>query len=169
VENCLYDVIDSHGACDASIRPNQLFALSLTNDLLERQQAAGVLSVVEKRLLTPMGLRTLSLEDKAFQPKVAGSAVERAGAGHQGSIYPWLMGAYVDAIFRVHGRTSRAYARAEVSLEPLLREHLRDGCLNHISEFFNGASPHTPHGAIAHAPALGELLRAYVEVKGRGW
>lgn len=169
---CLYDVVDPPGMAgqaEASIRPNQILAVALSQDLLDRAQAAGVLAAVEKKLLTPFGLRTLALEDPAFQERYAGSPVERAAARHQGSIYPWMMGLFVDAVFRVHGRTTRAYARAEVCLEPLLREHLRDHCLGQVAEFFNGAAPHTPHGAFAHAPATAELLRAYVEVKGRLW
>jgi predicted glycogen debranching enzyme len=171
-ENCLFDVVDvpeggASAPADAAIRPNQLFAVSLPSDLLERRQAAGVLSGVENRLLAPCGLRTLSLEDMAFRPRYAGGVVERAAARHQGAIHPWLIGAYVDAIFRVHGRTPRAYARAEVCLEPLLREHLREACVGQISELFHGASPHTPQGAFAHAPAVGEIIRAYAEIKGR--
>ena len=146
------------GAADPAIRPNQIFAVSLPSDLLERRQAAGVLSVVEKRLLAPHGLRTLSLEDQAFQPRYGGSAVERAAARHQGSIFPWLLGAYVDAVFRVHGRTPRARARARVCLQTLLKEHLGEACLGQVSELFHGAAPHTPQGAFAHAPAVAEIL-----------
>ena len=166
-EQCLYNVIDlPSGAADPAIRPNQIFAVSLSSDLLERRQAAGVLAAFEKRLLAPPGPRTLSLEDKAFQPKYAGSAVERAAARHQGSIFPWLLGAYVDAVFRVHGRTPRAGTRAAVRLQPLLREYLREGCLGQLSELFQGIAPHTPQGAFAHAAAVGEILRAHIEVSG---
>ena len=168
-EQCLYDVIDlPSGGSDPAIRPNQIFAVSLSSDLLERRQAAGVLAAFEKRLLAPPGPRTLSVEDKAFQPKYAGSALERAAARHQGSIFPWLLGAYVDAVFRVHGRTPRAGARAGACLEALLKEYLREGCLGQLSELFQGIAPHTPQGAFAHAAAVGEILRAHVEVSGVG-
>jgi predicted glycogen debranching enzyme len=174
-EQCLYDVIDTPslrqdsgqaGSADSCIRPNQIFAVSLSGDLLERRQAAGVLAAFEKRLLAPPGPRTLSLEDKSFQPKYAGSASERAAARHQGSIFPWLLGAYVDAVFRVHGRTSRAGARAAVCLQTLLKEHLGEGCIGQISELFQGAAPHTPQGAFADAAAVGEILRAHIEIGG---
>jgi len=166
-EGCLYDVIDTpSGAPDPAIRPNQIFAVSLSSDLLERRQAAGVLAAFEKRLLAPPGPRTLSLEDKAFQPKYGGSALERAAARHQGAIYPWLLGAYVDAVFRVHGRTPRAGARAAVCLQPLLKEYLHEGCLGQLSELFQGIAPHTPQGAFAHAAAVGEILRAHIELSG---
>ena len=166
-EQCLYDVIDlPSGAADPAIRPNQIFAVSLSSDLLERRQAAGVLAAFEKRLLAPPGPRTLSLEDKAFQPKYAGSALERAAARHQGAIFPWLLGAYVDAVFRVHGRTPRAGARAAVCLQALLKEYLREGCLGQLSELYQGTAPHTPQGAFAHAAAVGEILRAHLEVSG---
>ena len=166
-EQCLYDVIDlPSGTVDPAIRPNQIFAVSLSSDLLERRQAAGVLAAFEKRLLAPPGPRTLSLEDKAFQPKYAGGALERAAARHQGSIFPWLLGAYVDAVFRVHGRTPRAGARAAACLQTLLGEYLREGCLGQLGELFQGTAPHTPQGAFAHAAAVGEILRAHIEVSG---
>lgn len=167
----LYDVVDTdeQGAPSQAIRPNQIFAVSLPSDLLDRRQAEGVLRLVENRLLTPVGLRTLSLEDRSFRPRYAGSAVERSGARHQGSVFPWLLGAYVDAVFRVHGRTDRAYGRAEACLETLLGEHLREGCVGQVAELFHGAAPHTPQGLFAHAPALGELIRIYTEIKGRLW
>jgi predicted glycogen debranching enzyme len=164
-EQCLCDVVDlPSGAADPAIRPNQIFAVSLSGDLLERRQAAGVLAAFERRLLAPPGPRTLSLEDKAFQPRCAGGESERAAARHQGSIFPWLLGAYVDAVFRVHGRTPRAGARAAVCLQALLKEHLSEGCLGQVSELFQGTAPHTPQGAFAHAAAVGEILRAHLEV-----
>jgi len=166
-EQCLYDVIDRpSGGADPAIRPNQIFAVSLSSDLLERRQAAGVLAAFEKRLLAPPGPRTLSLEDKAFQPKYGGSAVERAAARHQGAIFPWLMGAYVDAVFRVHGRTPRAGARAAACLQTLLKEYLREGCMGQIGELCQGIAPHTPQGAFAYAAAVGEILRAHIEISG---
>jgi len=167
-EGCLFDVVDAaESQADLAMRPNQLLAVSLPSDLLDRRQARSVLSFIEKRLLTPRGLRTLSLEDPAFRAQYGGSPVERSAARHQGTVFPWLIGAYVDAVFRVHGRTARAYARAEAWLEPFLREHLGEACLGQCSELFNGASPHSSQGAFAHAPAVAELLRAYVEINGR--
>jgi len=173
-ESCLYDVVDPVGGpqgsgADLSFRPNQLLAVALPSDLLDRRQATGVLSFVEKRLLTPHGLRSLSLEDRAFRPTFGGNAMERAAARHQGAVFPWLMGAYIDAVFRVYGRTARAYAQAETCIEALLTDHLRDACVGQVSELFNGAAPHAPRGAFAHAPATAELLRSYVEVKATRW
>jgi glycogen debranching enzyme len=72
----------------------------------------------------------------------------------------------VDAVFRVHGRTPRASARAAVCLQPLLKEHLGDGCLGQLSELFQGIAPHTPQGAFAYAATVGEILRAHVEISG---
>jgi predicted glycogen debranching enzyme len=165
-EHCLFDVVDGPGGeLDAAIRPNQLLAVALPGDLLSRRQAVSILSVVEKRLLTPRGLRTLSLEHPAFHPRLD----DRRAARHQGAVFPWLIGVYVDAIFRVHGRISRGYARAEACLDALLREHLREACVGQISECFNGAFPHLPRGPFAHAAALGEIIRAFLEVKGRIW
>jgi len=167
----LYDVVDADekGTPSPSIRPNQLFAVALPTDLLERNQAQRVLRLVENRLLTPFGLRSLSLEDRAFQPRYAGGPVERAAALHQGSVFPWLLGPYVDAVFRVYGRTNAAYGRAESCLQPILDQHLREGCVGQIAELFHGAAPHLPQGAFAHAPAVGEIIRIYTEIKGRLW
>jgi len=167
----LYDVVDvdEEAAPRAAIRPNQIFAVALPTDLLERSQAQRVLRLVENRLLTPVGLRSLSLEDRAFQPRYAGGPVERAAALHQGSVFPWLLGPYVDAVFRVYGRTNTAYGRAESCLQPILDEHLREGCVGQIAELFHGAAPHIPQGAFAHAPAVGEIIRIYTEIKGRLW
>ena len=172
----LYDVVDrvtsrEARAADApsAIRPNQIFAVSLPSDLLDRHQAEGVLRLVENRLLTPVGLRTLSLEDRAFHPHYGGDEATRAAARHQGSVHPWLIGPYADAVFRVYGRTNSAYARVESCLSTLLDEHLGEGCTGQVSEVFHGASPHRPQGAFAHAPAVGELIRVYAEIKGRLW
>jgi glycogen debranching enzyme len=167
-ERCLYDVVDTpSGALDAAVRPNQLWAVALPTDLLDRAQAAGALGAVERRLLTPAGLRTLPVEDKAFVP--SGEGRDLARAAHQGAVHPWLMGVYVDALFRVHGRTSRGYARAETALEALLSTHLREGCVGQVTERFDGAAPHAARGAAAHAAGLGELARAYVETKAERW
>ncbi len=167
-EGCLYDVVDGPaGAPDGAIRPNQIWAVALPTDLLDRPQAAGTLAVVERRLMTPMGLRTLSIEDRAFAPSAAGG--EFARARHQGAVHPWLMGAYVDAVFRVHGRTARGYARAEAALQTLLTDHLREGAFGHVAECFDGAAPHAPRGASASAAALGEVLRACVETRAERW
>jgi predicted glycogen debranching enzyme len=170
-EACLYDLVDPPDGppADPAVRPNQIWAVALPSDLLDRSQATAVLDRVEKRLLTSHGLRTLSLEDRAFRPRYGGGPLERAAARHQGSVCPWLLGAYVDAIFRVHGRTPRAHARAEVCLQVLLGEHLAEAGIGQISELFHGASPHLPQGAIAHAPAVAEILHAYAEIKGRAW
>jgi predicted glycogen debranching enzyme len=166
----LYDVIDQpDGTASAAIRPNQIFAVALPTDLLDRHHANGVIRLVENRLLTPLGLRSLSLEDAAFQPHYSGDDDSRASARHQGCVYPWLLGAYADAIFRVRGRTNSAYGRVEACVSTLLEDHLLEGCLGQISALFQGASPHQPRSAPASAPALGELIRVYAEIKGRLW
>lgn len=167
-DHCLHDAVDSPDEISSAIRPNQIIAVALPGDLLDRQQAMGVLSVIEKRLLTPRGLRTLALEHPSFLPRT-GPTPDGTAMRFQGPAYPWLIGAYIDAIFRVHGRISRAYARAESCLNAFLQEHLREACMGHISEYFDGASPHTPRGNFADAAALGEIIRAYLEVNGRIW
>lgn len=159
---CLFDVVDTPAGNDPAIRPNQLLAVALPADLLDRAQANAVLEIVEKRLLAPGGLRTLSLEEPSFVPGGPDESMR-----HQGSVHAWLVGFYADAVFRVHGRTPRAYARVATALEWLTREHLAQGCIGQVGERFDGAAPHEPRGLVAHAPAVGEIMRAWGEVMGR--
>lgn len=159
----LFDVIDADhtpGKSDGKIRPNQIFAVGgLPYGLLARDHAARVVAEVEAELLTPMGLRTLSRHDKDYCAHYIGGPRERDAAYHQGTVWPWLMGAFVDAWLRVHGST--AATRAEASdrfLAPLLA-HLRTAGLGHVSEITDGDAPHTPRGAPFQAWSLGELIR----------
>jgi len=153
VAGCCYDVVEGTMR-DGSIRPNQLFALSLPFPLIEGERAESVLRVCEKKLLTPYGLRTLSPDDSRYRGCVTGPQPERDAAYHQGTVWPWLIGAYSDAVQRVRGE------RPEF---PALIAHLGDAGLGTISEVFDGDPPHTPRGCIAQAWSVAELLR----VRGR--
>ena len=163
---CLYDVVDvdhEPGRVDASIRPNQIFAVGgLPLALLDGERAARVVDGVARHLLTPFGLRTLSPHDPAYRPRCIGGVLDRDGAYHQGTVWPWLIGAFVEAWLRVNGSTptSRAAARARF-LAPLLN-HLDTAGLGHVSEIMDGDSPHTPRGCPWQAWSLGELLRLTV-------
>ncbi len=153
----LYDVIDGPQGNDPSLRPNQLLALSLNKDLLASDRAARVLAVVRKHLLTPYGLRTLSPDDPGYRPRITGSRRERDAAYHNGTVWAWLLGPYLDAVRNVEGR---AAARAEFSaMLPALRQHLADAGLGTISEIFDGDPPHTPRGCISQAWSVAEVLR----------
>jgi predicted glycogen debranching enzyme len=155
----LVDVVDAGhvaGAVDASVRPNQIFAVGgLPFALLEGEAASGVVSVVDEKLLTPLGLRTLSPDDPAYRPRYQGGPLERDGAYHQGTVWPWLMGPFVEAWLRVHGDVAAARARF---LAPLLA-HLDVAGLGHVSEVADGDAPHAPGGCPFQAWSMGELIR----------
>lgn len=157
---CLYDVVSGE-ARDASIRPNQVIAISLANAMLSKDRAASVLRVVESELLTPRGLRTLSPRDPNYIGKYEGDPRRRDGAYHQGTVWPWLMGPFITAYVKTFGaKAGRKFA--SVWLEQF-RAHLHEACLGQISEIFDGDAPHTPRGCVAQAWSVAELLRAIVE------
>jgi predicted glycogen debranching enzyme len=166
----LFDVIDvDHidGNVDRSIRPNQIFAAGgLPYALLEGDAARAVVAQVETHLLTPMGLRTLAPSDRAYRGQYRGGVLERDGAYHQGTVWPWLFGPFVDAWLRVNGdgAAQRALAR-ERFVVPLLA-HLDHAGLDHISEIADGDAPHMPGGAPFQAWSLGELLRVLKRLGG---
>jgi predicted glycogen debranching enzyme len=152
----LYDVIDGPDApADASLRPNQLFALSLEPDLVDAEQARSVLTVVRRELLTPVGLRTLAPTDPRFVGTYIGDARQRDGAYHQGTVWPWLIGAYGDAARRWED-LDRAGLRA--LLAPLQR-HLAVDCAGTLNEIYDGGPAHRPRGAFAQAWSVAEVLR----------
>ncbi len=158
--DALYDVVrsrDDHEECDASIRPNQIFALSLTHPILESPYAERVLATVERELLTPVGLRSLAPEDPRFIGTCVGGPRQRDGAYHQGTVWSWLLGSYIAALVRVRGEAGREQGR---QLLAAFESHLDDACAGTISEIFDGAAPHHPRGCVAQAWSVGEILRA---------
>jgi predicted glycogen debranching enzyme len=159
---CLFDVIPDDGAFDASIRPNQIFAVSLPYQLLADEQALRVVDVVEWELLTPYGLRTLSPRDPNYRGRYEGGPASRDSAYHQGTAWPWLLGPFLTAYVKVHGGTAEARSRADHFLDPL-RAHLQDAGLGQISEVFDGDAPHQPGGCFAQAWSVAEVLRTYLE------
>lgn len=159
----LYDVVDvDHrpGTADAAFRPNQIFAIGgLPDPLLTGDRARRVVDAVETRLWTPLGLRTLAPDEPGYAPRYDGSVRERDGAYHQGTVWPWLLGAFVEAWVRVRGTTPQAKHEARRRfLNPLL-EHLDEAGIGHISEIADGAPPHTPRGCPFQAWSVGEALR----------
>ena len=164
-KGCLYDVVDGDKA-DASIRPNQIFAVSLHHMMLAPEKARRVVEVVERELLTPFGLRSLSPSDPRYRPRYEGGIWERDTAYHQGTVWAWLIGPFVTAYVKVNGRTQPAKARARERAKRLLagfNRHLTDAGLGHISEIFDAEFPHAPRGCIAQAWSVAEVLRAAVE------
>ena len=162
---CLYDV--TNGAPpDSSIRPNQIFAVSLPYSMLSSERANAVVEKVQEQLLTPYGLRSLAPGDPQYRGRYTGGPVERDGAYHQGTVWPWLMGPFITAYIKVNGGSEAARRQAAEWLAAL-KVHLADGGLGHISEILDGNAPQQPRGCIAQAWSVAEVLRAYLEdVKG---
>jgi predicted glycogen debranching enzyme len=158
----LYDVIDGPEGNDASIRPNQIYAVALCDDLVTQEQAEQILRVVEDHLLTPVGLRTLSPKDSRYRPRYEGAVVERDGAYHQGTVWPFLLGPFVTAWRKVHGKSSAKNRQARAFLDGL-EGHLHDACLGQVSEIFDAEAPHRARGCFAQAWSVAEPLRALIE------
>jgi len=158
---CLYDVING-GPPDPSIRPNQIFAVSLHHSMLSPERARAVVQTVERELLTPVGLRSLSPSDPCYLGRYEGDQYRRDSAYHQGTVWPWLLGPFVTAYVRVNGGTPQARERALDLLRPL-GEHLVGAGVGQIAEIFEGDSPHRPRGCFAQAWSVAEVLRAFCE------
>ncbi|MFW6168976.1 MAG: amylo-alpha-1,6-glucosidase [Planctomycetota bacterium] len=162
-EGCLYDVVDvdhSRGTMDTSLRPNQIFAVGgLPLSLVERDQAKSIVRVVEKHLWTPMGLRTLSADDSMYNGRYQGGVRERDGAYHQGTVWPWLLGPFVEAWVRVRGDTAEARREAHQRFVSPVESHCNEAGLGHISEIADGDPPYTPRGCPFQAWSLGEFIR----------
>ena len=159
----LFDVVDADhraGENDPRIRPNQIFAVGgLPYPVLEGDLARGVVDLVERTLLTPLGLRSLAPDDAGYIAHYRGGPTERDTAYHQGTVWPWLAGPFVEAWLRVHGNSPTAKATARTRfLQPLL-DHLETAGLGHVSEVADGDPPHTPGGCPFQAWSLGELIR----------
>jgi predicted glycogen debranching enzyme len=159
----LNDVVDADhapGKIDASFRPNQIFAVGgLPISLLDEKRARRVVDEVESLLWTPIGLRSLAPGDPNYKPRYAGGVLERDGAYHQGTVWPWLLGPFVEAWVRARGETSLAKEEARVLFLCPILEHLNRYGIGHIAEVADGDEPHTPGGCPFQAWSLGELLR----------
>jgi predicted glycogen debranching enzyme len=151
----LADVV-AGGTPDVSLRPNQLYAIGLPHSLLPRDKAQRVLEVVKRHLLTPFGLRTLAPSDPHYQGRYEGDVRTRDGAYHQGTVWPYLIGIYFDALIRLHGEEGKAAAREWMGA---FAPHLSEAGLGTVSEVFDGDPPHRPGGAVAQAWSVAELLR----------
>lgn len=158
-KDCCFDVIDAAGVPggnDASLRPNQVFAVSLPDSPLSVGQMKSVVDICALRLLTPHGLRSLDADDANYHGHYRGSLEERDGAYHQGTVWGWLLGPFVQAHLRVYGDAARAFS----FLEPMA-QHLSAAGLGSVSEIFDGDAPFAPRGAFAQAWSVAEILRAW--------
>jgi predicted glycogen debranching enzyme len=155
----LYDVIDGMEGDDNSIRPNQVFAISVDHPVLRRDRWASVMAVVERDLLTPLGLRSLSPNDPDYKKNYHGDLKTRDAAYHQGTVWAWLIGPFIDAWLKLHPNElekARDFLRA-------FPGHLDEAGIGTISEVFDAEPPHTPRGCIAQAWSIAELLRCWVK------
>jgi glycogen debranching enzyme len=157
----LNDRILPDGSVDATLRPNQIFAVSLSFSPLEPLQAKSVVNVVENELLTPYGLRTLKVQDSRYKGHYTGNQRDRDQAYHQGTVWPYLIGPFVEAYLKVNGFGRKSKKRAAEFIRPLMKHLTEDGCLGQVSEIFDGDAPHRTRGCFAQAWSVAELIRAY--------
>ena len=160
-QDCLYDVLDGDTR-DASIRPNQILAVSLFHSMLAPEMAARVVKTVEHHLLTPVGLRTLSPSDPQYKGRYEGSLHDRDAAYHQGTAWPWLLGPFLKAYVAVNGHSSEAREQGRKWLTEF-RRYIENEGVGQLPELFDGDAPHRAGGCIAQAWTIGELLRTLVE------
>lgn len=156
-DQCLYDVVED-GQPDASIRPYQILAVSLPFDLLDRRHQKCVVQAVTRHLLTPFGLRSLSKSDPRYIGVYAGNAENRKSAYHRGSVWPWLMAAYIEAYLKTEDFSQWARDHCWKLIEHF-REALHDAGLHTISEIYDADEPHFPKGRIADSRGVAEILR----------
>jgi predicted glycogen debranching enzyme len=160
----LYDVIDGPGGNDAALRPNQLLAVSLPNAPIAGPRARAIVEACAQSLLTSYGLRSLSPDDPGYIGTYGGDQKQRDGAYHQGTVWGWLIGPFVDAYLKAYGREAQVLANARSAIAPF-EQHLADAGLGSISEIFEGNAPFVPVGCIAQAWSVGEVLRAWIETE----
>ena len=155
---CLHDVLPADGA----LRPNQIFAVSLPHSPLDESQRRAVVKSVGERLLTPFGLRTLDRDDPNYRGRYEGNLFERDRAYHNGTVWPWLIGPYCEAVLRVEKFSPRAKKKVRAIIQPLIDEMQNTAggrCLNQIAEVYDGDPPHRPSGCPAQAWSVAEVLR----------
>ncbi len=156
-DECLFDVIDGD-AKDAAIRPNQIFTVSLPYSMLSAAKARKVVDKVEAELLTPVGLRSLSPNDPQYVPVYIGSPLDRDAGYHQGTVWGWLIGPFVDAYRKVHSADAKCNKQVDEIIAGF-RKHMTDAMAGQVSEIFDADPPHAPRGCAAQAWSVAELLR----------
>jgi predicted glycogen debranching enzyme len=155
----LYDIVDGENGDDPSFRPNQIFALSLDHPVLDKARWAVVVQAVRERLLTPVGLRSLAPGEPDYKPRYFGDLRARDAAYHQGTVWAWLIGPFIDAWLKVYPdqvQLCRDFLKG-------FEEHVSEACIGSISEVFDADSPYTPRGCVAQAWSVAEALRCWVK------
>jgi predicted glycogen debranching enzyme len=155
----LYDVIDGEQGNDPKFRPNQLLAISLEHPVLESARWKSIVDQCTERLLTPVGLRSLAPGDPEYKPTYDGDLRARDAAYHQGTVWAWLIGPFVDAWLRVHPGQEREARSFLVGF----RSHMNEACVGSISEIFDAEAPYYPRGCIAQAWSVAEVLRCWIK------
>jgi predicted glycogen debranching enzyme len=156
----LYDVVDSENGDDPALRPNQLFAISLDHPVLGQDKWASVMDCVTQELLTPVGLRSLAPRDKDYKAKYFGNLRDRDAAYHQGTVWPWLIGPYLDAFLKLHPEELN---RADDLLQGF-DQQLTTNAVGSIGEIFDAEPPYTHRGCVAQAWSVAEVLRLHVKI-----
>ncbi|MET0751817.1 MAG: amylo-alpha-1,6-glucosidase [Pyrinomonadaceae bacterium] len=156
-EQCLFDVVEN-GNRDGSVRPNQIFAASLPHSMLSIGRAQKIVEKVENELLTPVGLRSLSPKDARYCPIYTGTPFERDSAYHQGTVWAWLIGGFVDVYRKVYPNGNKTEKRIEEILSGF-KNHLSEAGIGQISEIFDAEAPFKPRGCMAQAWSVAEVLR----------
>lgn len=159
-DSCLFDVVNGNEK-DHSIRPNQIFAVSLPNTMLDSARERMVVEKVEAELLTSVGLRSLAPSDPRYVPIYVGSPAERDASYHQGTVWAWLIGPFIDAYRKTHSRDKKADQRVDEILAGL-KAHLTDAMVGQVSEIFDAEPPNSPRGCAAQAWSVAELLRVSI-------
>lgn len=152
----LIDVIDPDGKPDYSIRPNQVFALCLPFHLIDGEKGRSVMNILRSKLYTPVGLRSLSPGDPEYKGHYGGNTFLRDSAYHQGTVWSWLLGPYIEAGMKIE---SESFKREAAEIIAQFVSHLNEGCIGTISEIFDGDAPHHPRGCVAQAWSVAEILR----------
>jgi glycogen debranching enzyme len=155
---CLYDLLTPDGPV-AKIRPNQILAVGLPFGLLEQEQARAVVRIVERELLTPVGLRTLEPADPDYKPRYEGSPAERDAAYHQGTVWPWLLGSFIDGYLAAFGKTAGNLSHCRGLIEELEEHAASEGCVDSIAEIYDADEPRYPRGCPAQAWSVAEVAR----------
>ncbi|MGE0260510.1 MAG: amylo-alpha-1,6-glucosidase [Alphaproteobacteria bacterium] len=158
----LYDVVDGEHGDDASFRPNQIIAISLDHPVLEEERWRPVVDAVRGRLLTPVGLRSLAPDDPAYKPRYFGDLRSRDAAYHQGTVWAWLIGPFIDAWMRTYPDERDTAAGFLSGFEA----HLGEAAIGFISEVFDAEPPFTARGCVAQAWSVAEVLRCLVKTAG---
>lgn len=160
-DGCLYDVVDGLEG-DASLRPNQIYAVSLPHRMLDADKEKKIVDKVYEKLYAKTGLRSLSPDDKEYHPTYEGCLDKRDHAYHQGTSWGFLLGGFLTAYVHVYGTSKEVITQVDAMLDAT-REQFYHGCIGSIAEIFDGDEPHTSRGCYAQAWSVGEILRAYTE------